>query len=326
MRRVPWLRIVGVVLAIVGASVGVYLNRPKDTPKNEPTTSTAVPYATRPPLGLSGLKYLPTSNTLLLAVQPSPLLQYCQRTKTKPEDVLPGLGLPAGIWDTERSLGLNSDALDHMLISLGDSILPQVAMVLIFRERTPDLSTFSKKLEQRALPDQPGRSQVSFGGLPMLMQRINEQTVALASTKELLESMLQTRPAGTTPLSPDLRDAMTRLSPASFLWLASNSQDWSQSQQFQVVARLGGLDDLPAKLKGIQAFALGYSIEPDLRLTVGFRVPEAKTREAYPQRGENALKPSSVESDTADDWVRWQLKCEPDQRVDRILKKLLDAK
>jgi hypothetical protein len=73
---------------------------------------------------------------------------------------------------------------------------------------------------------------------------------------------------------------MARLSPASFAWAATDADDWSANPGLKVLAALAKRPDLPARLAGVRAAAVGVSLEPEPRLTAAVRAADADAARA----------------------------------------------
>ena len=77
----PLILLAAAIFAAVAVGIGVWLaGFFKDKPTPEVAKPNA-PRATWPPQTLAGLRYLPTDSQVVFAFQPSPLLQYAERTR-----------------------------------------------------------------------------------------------------------------------------------------------------------------------------------------------------------------------------------------------------
>jgi hypothetical protein len=240
--------------------------------------------ATFPPAALAGLAYLPAETTIAFAVQPGPLSAHAEQTKT---DRLPGgepgtepfawAGLPSNTALRFERLGLSFQQIGHVaggLTLMGDKPL-KVVVAVVLREPVADRAAFLKNLKATQTTAASGqvRYNVTLEGLAMTMANPDPRTYLFALDPADLESPARTGPPD-AHLSSGLRESMARLSPASFAWAATDTDDWSANPGLKVLAALARRPDLPARLAGVRAAAVGVSLEPQPRLTAAIRAAD----------------------------------------------------
>ena len=269
-------------------------------------TNASVPPATRPPLALPGLRYLPASAQVALALQPSPLLQYAERAGKTPEQLLADWGLPVGVFDGLKKAGVPLDRIDHFVLSAGfpDVGLPRLSIVLALREPIRDESEFRRVLNVRQNADKPGRAKVELPGipLPMEMHKVDDKIYLFSSDGATLEGMVQPKPNAEF-LPAGLRDSLVALDPASFAWVATDNRDWANLDMLKTIATLIRQPDLPKRLKGIRALAIGLTLRPDLAAQANIRFPEAKAAGEFEAKAKTKLAETKIDMALEKDWV-----------------------
>jgi hypothetical protein len=117
----------------------------------------------------------------------------------------------------------------------------------------------------------------------MTMTNPDPQTYLFALDEADLEPPARAgAPAAHLPMG--LQESLARLSPASFAWAATDADDWSANPALKLPAALVGRPDLPARLAGVRAAAVGVSLEPTPRLTAAVRAAAADAARRLQQR------------------------------------------
>ena len=312
---------VGLTL-LIAAGFGVWflLNRGPNSEPSKAVRPTLAP-ATKPPPTLAGLKYIPRDAELLMAVQPSPLLQYAERTKTDPKKVMAAVGLPASLLDALADAGVPLDAIDHLVIAACASEL-WVSAVLVLREPLRDEAQFRSKLQAKTNADRREWAAVTLGGLPLHMTKVDDRTYLFAWKDTHLELAKQPT-AGFEQLRAGVKESVQRLSPAAFVWLATDSADWSKVKGLELAATFAKQPDLPKKLDGYRAVVVGLSFEPDMKLTAGVRTADSGTAKALAATLAERLKEAKGEATATDTWADVSVPFDPPGDAVAVLRKLL---
>jgi hypothetical protein len=281
------LALLGAVLGVVVVAVGLYaVYRYPGGRVPEPTDPGAPrPAATIPPAALPGLAYLPAETNIVFAVQPGPLLAYAGRTQTDPRRLLPDQLLSL----LDR-LGLRLDQIDHAAggLALGGDRPLKGFLVLALRDPPADRSAFLKQLDARQLTTASGQTQYRVDGgafpLPLLMTNPDPRLYLFGTDEQDLEAAPGRAGRGSDHLPAGLRESIARLSPASFAWAATDTDRWSQNPGVKVLSALAKQPDLPARLAGVWALAVGASLEPEPRLTTAVRADSPNAAEKFQER------------------------------------------
>jgi hypothetical protein len=286
--------LVSVVLAVMLLGGGLYFFRPPSTPHATQQAEDRPPGVV-PPQAVVGLRYLPAGTNIAFAFQPAPLVAYAAGTGADPKALLSAAGVPAEITSTLDRLGVPLPAIDHVAggVTVGDS-LPGFALVLVLRQPLSDEERFLQSLhaEKKAIAGRP----VYSVNLPALqeMTRIDDKTYLFG----LAGSDLSAAHHPPEPLPKSLQEALTtRLSPASFAWVATDSDRWGEKKLVKTFAERSKDAKVRERLallgKGRQA-VVGISLEPEARLRLAIRTADAETgkrlREYFAEKmtGENA--------------------------------------
>ncbi|HET6573914.1 MAG TPA: hypothetical protein VFG68_09960 [Fimbriiglobus sp.] len=277
--------LLGAALGLIILGVGLYAvyRRPGGRPTDPTGPGAAKSTATVPPAALAGLAYLPAETTVAFAVQPGPLVAHAGRTQADPRAALAASGVPDRVLAALDRLGLKPEQIDHIVggLTLTGNQPLKVVVVLVLREPLTDRSDFLKRL--RAIQTTAASGQVRYGadlgGVAMTMTNPDPRTYLFALDPADLEPPARTGPPG-AHLPAGLRESLARLSPASVAWAATDADDWSANPALKVVAALAKRPDLPARLAGVRAVAVGVSLEPELRLTAAVRAtsPDAASK------------------------------------------------
>jgi hypothetical protein len=307
------------LLVLAGFAVWIFVLRPANPsgPSTSATKPTLAP-ATKPPPILSGLKYLPRDTQVLLAVQPSPLLQYAERTNQNPKKVFETLGLPKALFDGFADAGFPPEAIDH--VTVGASVTdPRFVAALVVR--TPiDESRVREKLKAKVIADRRERMTADLGGVPVTLTRADDRTLLFAMRESDLDAAGKPS-AGLPDLRSGLRESVDRLSPASVAWLATDSTDWAQVPGLKLAAGFAGQPELPKRLEGVRAAAVGLSFEPNLRLRVQVRAADAATAKGFGDALGRRLADAKATVTTADEWTAADVPFDPPQKLFDLLRK-----
>ncbi len=296
----------GLLLAVslVGLGVWYFTNGKKvDTV----STESKVPPATRPPLALAGLKHILAETQIVLALQPSPLLQYAERVGKTPEALLAEWGLPTGIFAGLANAGVPLDQIDHFVMSVGlpePPSLPRLSIALFLRQPITREWHFREVLKARQDADKSGRAKVDLPGflLPMGMHKFDDTTYLFSSDEKTLDGMTAPK-EGADHLKPGVRESLRRVDPASFGWAATDNLDWANQPTLKYVAPLFRQGDLPRRLQGVRALALGLTLRPDLMAQAEVRLADAKAAGEFAAQATPKLADTRIELQAEQEWV-----------------------
>jgi hypothetical protein len=243
------------------------------------------------PLGLSGLAYLPPTTNVAAAVQPMPLLAYAAITKTDPRKFLIDAGVPEQVFATLDRAGVPLDQIDHLVVGAtfrtgAGQVLPDVTACLKLTRPIADEEKFltALKAEKNSQQSKVGHTvyNVTSG---LLMTKLDGQTYLFGMDADDLAFHDKPHAAGGGHLPKELREAMTsKVSPASFVWLATDTQDWAAKDVVKIAALSQTLKDRIEKLKAVRGAAAGLSLEPDPELRLGVRWADAAGATAFQQK------------------------------------------
>jgi hypothetical protein len=222
------------------------------------------------------LRHLPPDTGVAFAVQPGPLLAHAKRTDTDPQKLLADLGVPERAFQTLADLGLSLDRIDQLaggLVLAADNAVPRFVLAVKLTGPAGDLP---EKLKAERVA--AGRYRANLGGLPGRLEERDGAWVFATSDADL------DRPAGPVGgghLPAGLRDTLGQLSPAAFVWAATDAADWADRPTVKAAARLLKRPELPERLKPVRAAGVGLSLEPGLtaKLAVKAAGDEAALRE-----------------------------------------------
>jgi hypothetical protein len=320
------LALLGITLGVVVFALGLYAifhKTPRPQPEPAPMRN---PAATLPPSALPGLAYLPADTNIAFAAQPGPLLAYAERNHTEPRQIITRAGIPDRLFVLLDQLGLKLEQIDHVVGGLavtGESVLPRVFVVLTLRNPPADPEAFRKRLKatQFTAPSGATRDKVDLGGLPVEMTHPDGKTYLFASEGKDLDAATSRK--GSEHLPASLRESMTKLSPASFAWAATSAERWSEKPSVKAAAALLKQPTLPKQLADLRAAAIGLSLEPELRLTLAARAPDAAT--ANKRRDHAAITLAGqpdVQIGGTGDWATAEAKPQPElwQALKNVLK------
>lgn len=280
---------VSCALAVVILVVGLSLVRPWE-PKPKSTSERPLPVVVSP-LGLSGLAYLPPSTNMIVAVQPMPLLAYAAISKTDPRKFLIDSGIPEPVFESLSKANISLDQVDHLVFGVSvrdDSLIPGLTVCLKFTRPLADESRFLAQLraEKNSQQSKFGRTVYSVPlRLPLLMTILDETTVLFGISSDDLAAFEKPHPLGGGHLLKDLRDAMTsRISPASFAWIATDSSTWWEKPAGKFALQIPDWKSKAEQLRPIRALAAGISLEPEPELRLGIRCADAPSTASFQER------------------------------------------
>jgi len=313
MESKPGVRVLAIfaTLLLIAAFVGLgFWYFGSDQKNRIEGTNATVPPATRPPLALPGLRYLPADAQVAIALQPSPLLQYAERAGKTPEELLADWGLPVAVFNGLKKAGVPLDRIDHLVLGAGfpDVGLPRLSIVLALREPIRDESEFRRILNIRQNADKPGRAKVELPGipLPMEMHKVDDKIYLFSSDGATLDGMVKPK-ANAEFLPAGVRDSLGALDPASFAWVATDNRDWANLPTLKLIAPLIQQPDLPKRLKGIRALAIGLTLRPDLAAQANIRFPDATAAGEFEAKAKPKLAETKIGMAVEKDWVALDL-------------------
>ena len=272
-----WMVGVGIIVLAVAAFIADSLWETK-LPPAAPTDTGSQAAATKPPLTLSSLRHLPANSQIVVAIQPAAFAEYTKRKGKSVEIWLDEAGTAGKLMEEFRKLNLAPDQIEQLAIALPANTIA-AAFVLVLRKPLADDTDFRNRLQAKPITDKPTHFTVEFFNLPLEMKKVDDTTYRFANASE--SKWLDAPPAANADHLPqELRDAMGKLSPASFAWVASNTvrPDWGASNEVKILALTN--KDAAAYLKGVQAFAFGLATEPELKMTALVRSSDAKAQAA----------------------------------------------
>lgn len=308
-----WIIVGSLVLLAVGAFVADSIWTSKLPPP--PTGNAPAAPATKPPLMMSALRYLPANSQIAFAIQPAVLADYAKRKGQSADRLLNDIGLPPRLFAEFRKLGLEPEQIDQLAIAMLDTGLG-VSAVLVLRQPLENEAEFRAKLNAKTIADKPGHFTVDLFKLPMEMKKADDTTYRFAgfSERKLLDTPAA---AGSDHLPQGLRDSLGKLSPSTFVWFATDtvSPDWSANEKVKLLA-----PELPKRLEMVRAIALGLSTEPELMLALVVGSSDAKAlNEQYRDRLTAAKANVAVEGD----WLQAGVPFDPPKEALAALRKAL---
>ena len=295
------------ILLLVGSLVGLGLWYSSTSQKPDSAGSgSKAPPATRPPNALPGLLRLPPETQIALALQPAPLIQYAERVGLSPEAMLAELGLPVGLVSGLKNAGIPPESIDHLVlgVSLSESPLPRLSMALFLREPIAGERHFREAVKFRQNADKPGRAKVDLPGipLPMEMLTVDATTYLFSSDERSLDGMAKPK-ENADFLKLGLRESIRKVDPASFAWVATDNLAWADLPTLKLLAPLIQQPDLPKRLKGIRAIALGLTLRPELAAQGSVRFADPKAAGEFETRAKPKLAETKIAMERDEEWV-----------------------
>jgi len=304
-----------VLSAVAVAGIGLYLVFNKDS-HPQPVDPPPKQAATMPPAAIGGLAYLPADTSVAFAVQPRPIATYAERTKTDPKELLLQVGVPPRLFAVFDQAGIKLEQIDHIvggLILASDNPIPRMVFSITLVSPLADDDAFLKVLKAQKFTTAKGatRWKADLGGFPAEMVKPSDRGYVLATDGKDLDGSLGGRGSG--HLSMGLRLSMEKLSPASVVWLATESARWDDKPAVKFVATLMSQPDLPARLANVRAVAIGISLEPDPKQAGWLRAPDAAASKKFSETAATTFAGKPVTIGEAGDWVSVESPFDPKQ-------------
>jgi hypothetical protein len=322
----PLLLLGAALFAVVVVGIGVWLSDFVKRPDPKPEQAKpGTPRATWPPQTLAGLRYLPSDSHLVFAVQPSPLLQYAERTTQDANKVLAEGGLPKPVFDWLNEAGITPDQIDHVAVGVKfEGLVPPFAVLLALRQPLDDEGKFLARLKAKRNPDK------NLYTLHIAALIADVSLVKVDATKYLFalreEDLAPAkRPAeGGTHFRKDLQDSIQKLSPSSFFWLATDSHDWKANKTLEFLATVGmGQGDRLTKFDPkLRATAVGLSLDGELTVRVSTRYIDAPTATEREKGWKELLAASKGESAVEGVWATASVPLNPTDACGKVLKRV----
>jgi hypothetical protein len=270
------------ILAIgIGAGFLYYQNRSgPDSPPVDPLASVT------PPLSLSGLGFLPPDANLVLAIQPGPVVGYCERTGQDPRALLAQAGVPASVFATLERAGIRLEQIGH--IALGARIPDEahighlrLVVAIVLRSPLADEEAFLKAIEAKRVEYRgKTRYDVVVGRqVPLKLVRASETVWVFGWADEDLAPAFGEAPPAQLPaeLQGSIRQ---RIPEDAAAWVVTASESWAKKEMVQSLVTLGVLKAAAlAKLAQGRALAAGLSLAESPRLRVSVRCADPETGE-----------------------------------------------
>jgi hypothetical protein len=326
-RSVGAFALAGVALAAVILVVGwfVFL-RKSDGPSGDPTQATK-PTTTVPPAALAALGHLPDDANVLIVAQPGPLLAFAERTQADPKQVLAQSGLPDRLVAALDKLGVRPEQIDHVAVGLSvgpRDVVPRAVVALQLTAPLPDRGAFLKQLKAVQMTVASGATRYKTDiGLPITTEMANPDPTTYLFATDGKDLDAAPRGRGAAHLPAGLRESMARLSPASCVWVATDTSNWADKPAVQAAAALLQRPELPARLASVRAVALGTSLEPQPKLTTAIRWTDPEAAKRFQDQTANALAGKPVQIGGDGPWVT--IEGTPDRDVWGGLLELLPA-
>lgn len=322
----PLVLLAAAIFAAVAVGIGVWLG---GFFKGKPTPEVAKPNAPRatwPPQTLAGLRYLPTDCQVVFAFQPSPLIQYAERTRQDAGTVLADGGLPKPVFDWLAEVGIQPEAIDHVAVGVTFEGIPPFAVLLALREPLADEGRFLKGLKARRDPD-TNTYRVSGGALvvPVDMVKVDDTKYLFASNIALLKTAKKPH-EGVAEFSPSLQESIRKLSPSAFFWLATDSAEWTKDDKrtpslaLLTAVGMGQADRWKKFDPKLRATALGLSLDGELKVRVSARYLDAPTATDREKGWKELLAASKGESAVEGSWVTAVVPLNPTEACGKVLK------
>jgi hypothetical protein len=297
--------VVSVLLAI-GGTYYVLNRKPAET---TPSSAERKPGILPPPVALPALAYLPSNTNVVAGFSPGPLVVYAEVNNTTTDKLLADSGLPKVIPEALKRLGVPLNQIDHVVAGLGlaeDNAIPQVTVVLVLKGAMADEAEFWKAIgAERVSGGARPKYKATFGGLPTVAVRVTPTVVVFSTEAQVVDKISGERPPSVEHFSPGLKDTLaTKLSPASFLWLATGTKDqWAKSPTVQLALTATNRKDLLAWIARGQALAVGLSLEPDPWIQVAVKADNGATAMALSDYLATQWAGDRTEVETTrDDW------------------------
>ena len=146
------------------------------------------------------------------------------------------------------------------------------------------------------------RYKVTVANLPMELAILDAGPYLFATDAKDLDAVSGTLTAP-DQLTTGLRESLTKLSPASFAWAATDSEEWGKKPTITLATQALKQPDLPARLATLRAAVIGLSLEPELQLRAGVRTPDTASATKLQDQLANALAAKSPTIGLEGTWV-----------------------
>lgn len=261
----PLSCVASLALLIVGL---VIVNRGESKTPIPPTKSTASEFgpATVPPLGVTGLRYLPANSQIVAAVQTAPLASYAERLKTDPKQMLRDAGMPETVFESLAKAGVSYEMIDHLALGLSlpdDNAIPGAMIVVALKAAPADPNALVKHVAKEKV--------LSF----FTSAIVNERFLILVSDANAMPH--EPKP-NSDHLAPGIRETIqNQISPAAVAWLATDSQSWHDRPAVKAAILAVNRPELPALIARGRALALSFSLEPEFNVSLAVKCDSEET-------------------------------------------------
>lgn len=319
----PLALLAAALFTAVLIGIGVWLAgflKPKDKPPEQVKPN--APRPTWPPQTLAGLRYLPTDSQLVFAVQPSPLLQYAERTQQDPNKVMADGGLPKPVFDWLADAGIKPEQIDHVAVGVRFEGIPPFAVLLSLREPLANEGQFYKGLKAKRDVDKNlyrvpvGALEVSVG-----MVKVDDTKYLFAYRDEDL-ALAKKPHDGVSQFRPGLQESIQKLSPAAFFWLATDTHDWKGNASLALLASVGmNKSDLWKQFDPtLRATAIGLALDGELKVTAAVRYADNPTMAQRVKGWAEKTKESKGETFGEGEWAGVTVPLNPTDACGKVLK------
>jgi hypothetical protein len=297
------------VILVVGlAIVRPWEGKPKPGPDRLPVVVS--------PLGLAGLAYLPPNTNIVAAIQPMPLLAYAAQKKVDPKKFLVDSGIPDAVFDSLTKAGVTLDQIDHLVVGFEikpDTSVPGIAGCLKLTRPVADEAKFLAALraEKSSQQSKGGRTVYSIA-FNLSLTSVDDRTYVFGFGGVDLARIEKPHAAGGGHLPKELRDAMmARLSPASFAWIATDTDNWNEKPFVKAIGQFPAWKDRVALLKPIRAASAGLAIEDEPELRLAIRAADAAATNRLRDALRSRVSDGTAEFGGDDEWATLEMPFDP---------------
>ncbi len=216
--------------------------------------------STIPPTALSGLRYIPASANVVVALQPAAMVAF------HPTAQFRTLGLPEGMIAVLEKTGLTPEKIEQIVAGLSfaiDKPIPALTVVLKLRQPVDE----EKMLDALRAEKKPiaGRPVYTTKMSMLLATKIDDRTWLFGFDDK--DFALADQPAvSPAHFADSVNTAIRELEPSSYAWLVTErSRKWSESSPLLQAAK-----PLAAKLSQVQqaSASLSFDREPLTRVSL----------------------------------------------------------
>lgn len=257
---------IAILSVLLLVAVPLVFLRPWETPAPAPIEMPAGPVVTLPPMALAGLRYLPASTNVIIAVQPAALAAF--NPQQPPRKVLTGAGVPELILATFENAGVPFEEVEQVVAGLTlqpDKLIPGVSVFAKFRKPVAEES-FLKALQAERKPT-AGRSVYMSKFNNLLVTPIDDRSWLFGLIDDDL-AMADIPSKSLSHLSQPIRLAMSeRIDPAAYAMAVTGEAKWDEANAFIAMS----LKKTAAKLAKVRSLAVGISHSadgPNLKLSL----------------------------------------------------------